>query len=156
MRMGPDNNAGTAVDVPGKRHLFCGRFGVEIDERNFGLLIDLAERPVDGTERIVDRLHIGPPLQIDYSRFHAAFQFIDRVSDAGGAVREVQRSKKMTKRRVDLFHIPTVERVVSPGDDMYAKIEELFDLRLFDPLSVRNVFAVRNAEIDLVLFQKTF
>ena len=89
--MRAETQARPAVEMITHSDLFAGRLGVEIDDYNVGLLLDLRQDSVNGIVWAVAGLHEKTPYQSDYRHGRAFAGFVEGKTFAGRIFGEIDR-----------------------------------------------------------------
>ena len=109
----PDHDADPAVEVEAQRVLLRGQLAVEVDQADRRQRLGgLVEQPVGVGERVLDRLHVGPALEVDDRDVGAVHRLVGAPATAGDLVRAVverpQDPVVGLEVRVDLALVPDV------------------------------------------------
>ena len=121
--VGPGDDADPPIEVQAKGVLLRGQLAVEVDQadgrQRLGRLVEEAVRV---GERVLDRLHVGPALEVDHRDVGAVERLVGAPSPPGHLVRAVvERSQDAfagLEVRVDLALVPDV---VARRDDVDAR-----------------------------------
>ena len=141
------------VEVHAHRVLLGRDLAVEVDQADGRQrLAGLLEEPIGLEERVLDRLHVRPALEVDDRQLRAVERVVGPPPSPGNAVRAVvQRSEDPVVRledRVDLLLVPDV---IARGDDVDAMGEQRVGGRWRQAHPAGEVLAVGGDEVDRAL-----
>ena len=160
--MGADDGRDASVKIPAKGDFFAGGFAVEIKENDFSSRFpgDLGEEFVGFAKWVVARRHEDATLEVNDSVGLSGWEFALIEPKAGSSHCVVGGAKDTTAALVricrdshvfkDLFFVPDM---ITGGDDMGAKIKELFGNGRCKAEAARCIFSVDDEEIDGVGFK---
>ena len=103
---------------------------MKIKKRNLRLLVDLSKRPIDSFERVVQRLHIRSPLDVENANLRLPYQFVDYETVTCVFSRVVQRTQNISVPSQHFAGIPAVPHMIAGRDDMNAEVEKLLCILL--------------------------
>jgi len=149
--MRADQRADASLEMPGESHFFRRRLGMHIDQNHFRLVCDLADRPIRSFERIVDRLHKRSPLQVDDADVPLLLEIIHNEAESRVFLGVVQWPQQVSFGREQGLDLPPVPDMVAAGDYVDTQSEKFFCVLLGNALAFIHVFAVGDAEIDIIL-----
>jgi len=104
--MRAETQARPAVEMIAHSDFFAGRLGVEIDDYNVGLLLELGQDSVNGIVWAVGGLHEKPPYQSDDCYGRAFAGFVDGKTFAGCIFGEIGRPNDVVRRFQRRYDFP--------------------------------------------------
>src|ERR1017187_3775851 len=129
---------------------------MDIHENYFGF--DILKQLINNAKWIIVRSHEHSALQINHGIIDfALLPFIDAPARhscgiIGGTQQPPRRTMLVAVGRFEVLHdLPLIPNVISSGDDVNAKLEEILGQRRSDAESGSGVFSVGNDEINGVL-----
>lgn len=150
VRMCPDHRRHSSIKVPAHCHFLCCRVGVKIHKYHFGLLEHLRDGPVSCLERIIDRLHVDPALDIQNADLPLFSHIHHDKSIAAVFPGIVQRTKDTSVSAKDFPAVPPIPHMIACCNHVGAKLKNLLRMILGNPLAFRDVLAVDDEEIHIV------
>src|SRR5262245_14818043 len=151
MSMRADHEASAAVRKIAHGLFFAGRFAVKIDDDRIGTGPERASRQLtlDGSKRIIERIHENAPHGIDHERALA----ILGVDHCGATARRPFRVIDWTdqaRRPLDKYkRLALIPRVVAERDGVCASIDQLIVNDFGNAKSTCRVLTIDNNQIEL-------
>ncbi len=154
VRVGSDDGRDPAVQVPAHGDAVAGGLGVDFDEDEFGLRVDLVQHLVDGVEGAGGGFHERAAEKDGDGEGEARLAFEDGPFAADGLVRQIGRSQQAVRFGEQRQHLFLPVDVVAEGHDVDAHRPEFVEDGGGDAGPAGGVLGVDDDHVDRVRFQE--
>ena len=158
--MRPYNRGDASVEIPAQRNLFRSGFGMNVDQDHLGL--NIFQKLISRSERIVIRGHEDPPLQVHHSVGNLSFAALIHApaGHVGRIIRGTQdparRTVPISFNHLEIVHnLALVPDVIAGRNHVDIQFEQLLGECGSNAEPSRRVFTVGDDQIDRVIADNT-
>ena len=149
--MGADHQADAAIDEKAHRLFLTGRLAMHVEHDGVGAGFERAggEFTLDGSERIVERVHEHAAHGVDHQRALAVFGVDQSGAAAGRALGIIDRADQARRALDEHQRLALVPGVIAERDGVGAGVDHFVVDRFGDAEAAGRILAVDNHKIEL-------